>query len=102
MSEEKYTPGPWNLRPECAYGWDIKTEDELWIADAKNDHMSCGGRPESGFPSNKEGLANARLIAAAPDMLESLQECIEGYRANHIETGVLNKAIAAIAKATQS
>lgn len=58
-----------------------------------------------GFPSSPEGQANARLIAAAPDLLEALQHmrwcrsCAEGGWED-CEDG--RKALAALAKAEGS
>jgi hypothetical protein len=80
----KHTPGPWSI-------------------EAVKDYM----RPhDTGIDSEiPESIANARLIAAAPDLLEALRalaECVEGYR----QTGCLGawdkplgEARAAIAKA---
>ena len=76
MSETKHTPGPWSVRElrnwggelvDCfvtakdvnglAYGAEILGDDEY--------------REESGGLQRK--LADARLIASAPDMLEALR-----------------------------
>jgi hypothetical protein len=59
-----HTPGPWKVyaRTEFLHHIGIKTEhiDPISVA----------------YGSNKEGEANARLIAAAPEMLEALiEEC---------------------------
>ncbi|KKK47217.1 hypothetical protein LCGC14_3157400, partial [marine sediment metagenome] len=65
-----HTPGPWKIEPECAYGWDIYSGEypkRLWVADAKSPHNS------KGFPPREEGLANAHLIAAAPELLTALK-----------------------------
>lgn len=47
-----------------------------------------------------EGFANAKLIAAAPDLLEALESCIN-YGAMTGDEWLTEKARAAIAKATQ-
>ena len=60
MSE--HTKEPWVYETECAYGWDIRG-DEIWIASVQNSHANSG-RPQTGFPSQVEGLANARRIVA--------------------------------------
>ncbi len=56
----KHTLGPWVYEPET---FTIRTanDDSYWLA-------SIDGTIEG-----EEGLANAHLIAAAPDMLEALE-----------------------------
>jgi hypothetical protein len=47
--------------------------------------------------------ANARLIAAAPDLLETLEavtDALAGHELNNGDVSAINKARAAIAKAT--
>ena len=46
-----------------------------------------------------EQEANARLIAAAPDMLESLRECHDLLVSAHMGTLIIGRARKAIAKA---
>lgn len=60
--EERYTPGPW--RVEGANGNLVYSPDG-WIADIR------GGTTGSHSPV---ASANARLVAAAPDLLAALQE----------------------------
>lgn len=92
-NEAKHTPGPWLIfEPymDC-----IRSADKTTIATTDN--------------ANKE--ANARLIAAAPDLLEALEMLLEGYGPNagddvtpvvlaEFRKNALNKTRAAIAKAT--
>lgn len=47
--------------------------------------------------NNKPAIANARLIAAAPDLLAALKEYFEGYEGTRAEREA--RARAAIAKA---
>jgi gentisate 1,2-dioxygenase len=85
----KHTPGPWK------------------IVDAWNDHMVEGQNGEEiiwqdgphGTPTINE--ANARLIAAAPDLLEALENLADyvDERAGDNECRPIENARAAIAKA---
>ena len=70
MREFKHTPGPWEAAAASGYGsprtlFIRRVEDDVSIADNIID-------PETDKPSE----ANARLLAAAPDLLEALQNCI--------------------------
>lgn len=73
----KHTPGPWGIQQAFASGsWDIlgpiqpKAEESL-IATVWD---PLEGEPEEGFLQAK---ADAKLIAAAPQMLEALR-CVAG------------------------
>ena len=58
MSEElKHTPGPWSIRQESV--WSVGTDHEMTAL-----VYGC---------TDTEEEANARLIAAAPDLLEALK-----------------------------
>lgn len=63
--ERKFTPGPWQATPTAINSIDITTDDEKFIAGIVAD--------------NEEDLLtelewdNARLIAAAPDLLEAVE-----------------------------
>ena len=78
-----HTPGPWELI-ELGYG--ISVGNVAWI----------------GFGtahSREEHAANARLIAAAPELLKELKAIVAGIEPALDEPQVLDKAKAAIAKA---
>lgn len=84
----QHTPGPWEL---------VKQEDDFEI---KHKVYFIGSVYDfNQFPENE---ANARLIAAAPDLLEALEYMIEeatsGQFSNPSEEEI-QKARAAIAKA---
>ena len=75
----KHTPGPWI---EAAHS----THDIRICAGPPNDRYSVAvveGRIFRGSPDPKlatsEGLANARLIAAAPDLLAACQAALRLY-----------------------
>ena len=93
MSEHKHTPGPWATREgfsddtieiyqkEATFEWPCRP-NELAIVEAED----------------AEGRANARLIAAAPELLEALQDMMSDHQQLNVAT--LEFARAAIAKAT--
>lgn len=81
----KHTPGPWTVRSTCIYTAD---EHEDWVA-------SCGNGQVARQQINK---ANARLIAAAPELLEALQFVMTAS-GEQLSTA-FEQAQAAIAKAT--
>jgi hypothetical protein len=68
----KHTPGPWELKAnETEAGWNLTANDDLLIA-----QLYIHGATTGGPSSVKESQANARLIAAAPDLL-AYAECEE-------------------------
>lgn len=92
-----HTKGPWAQHPQ--YPWIIK-EDSRPIGDIEDGVTICSttSHDSSGFfPCPGEGAANARLISAAPDLLEALQALLPGAEAMGWDT---TKARAAINKAT--
>lgn len=98
----KHTPGPWTVGDKNGYRANSVLAGDNAVADVYGLplHQHIGKFTEC------EGLANARLIAAAPDLLEALTALVtfndaplndrrpEGYGA------LLASARAAIAKAT--
>lgn len=92
MNKQTHTPGPWN-RGYGNYVYRGSTQESL-IA-------TC--MPRNGTLEELEtAFANARLIAAAPDMLTALQRFSEAVKHGHYPElqGIANDAFAAIAKAT--
>ncbi|WP_313327719.1 hypothetical protein [Enterobacter oligotrophicus] len=92
MKEFKGTPGPWSVDRNNVHTGRIATIHhcigndwvEVWSPD---------------WPDTEEKQeANAKLIAAAPDLLEALQACL-GWVNNGIAREVHEKAFAAISKA---
>jgi hypothetical protein len=66
----KHTPGPWKVSHEANGQWTIFAENY--------DVTSIPDDPDYGRPS--EDPANARLIAAAPEMLEALKQVVQDCR----------------------
>ena len=61
----KHTPGPWHLGKEGYYFQSVRDQNEHITADVNITR------------SDGEGGANARLIAAAPDLLAALEAIIK-------------------------
>lgn len=81
MSETPWTPGPWIVRvagkANLPYG--ITAPDQPY--DRKGGIRDITRWAAITLPSSKEGQANARLIAAAPEMAEAL-ECLAAMAAH--------------------
>ena len=80
-----HTPGPWTASEHGAYA-DYNGNSTIILGDDLRIAVVLGS-------DNEETNANARLIAAAPDLLEALEALLEG------DFNVAEKARAAIAKA---
>ena len=68
----KHTPGPWRVSNE---NLKIIKRDfrEIGCNDGELIASTCG-HPDSGFyPSEEQAIANAQLIAAAPELLDALR-----------------------------
>ena len=79
-----HTPGPWSV------GWGTGFINQVQI------------EPAIGYAygSGKEVKANARLIAAAPELLTALQGALESMETGITSIGVIQAARDAIAEAT--
>ncbi len=92
---DKITPGPWHVRSaqnDEGYGLLICDEDQTVLS--RMDTW-LGKTPEAAME------ANARLIAAAPELLEAAELCIALCKEiGATETNAYAQARAALAKAT--
>lgn len=90
----KHTPGPWIARPASV---DTGMEGYVFVYCPK-DYLICG--PVNNRP---DGLDNARLIAAAPELLEAAQAmlavCYDLER-NDETLAAVKKTMKAVFKAT--
>jgi hypothetical protein len=105
MSESKHTPGPWRV-DESGKTVSSDAVTDIAILNMANPRYGWGGSDVSGASYR---AANARLIAAAPELLESLilmvrthDEPAESMLQEMREQKWLEQARAAIAKATGS
>ncbi len=88
-----HTPGPWYPAYAIGVGGTTPISDERNNQIASVDVLAWDDRYSS--------TANARLIAAAPDLLEALREIAEERGPNELtRDGIVTLARAAIAKAT--
>ncbi|WP_123138887.1 hypothetical protein [Enterobacter genomosp. O] len=76
----KHTPGPWFIKPVSNATVEgnlniIQTESST----GKGYHVSYSASWDDNEVTKLEAQANANLIAAAPDLLEALQELIFLY-----------------------
>lgn len=76
MTEPKFTPGPWRIEDETTLVWGACNPDDTSsygmgypITECRTTNISSWAKG----PDAEEGIANARLIAAAPDMYEALE-----------------------------
>jgi len=76
----KHTPGPWKAEQCDIYG-DDSTRWSVLTAEYQQDFFIAS--IENGAPGDclDTEAANARLIAAAPDLLEACQAMLDGYEA---------------------
>lgn len=92
----KHTPAPW---------FEVKHFSEWLISDGSRLVATTAGSPAHlGLAHAKRDAANARLIAAAPDLLEALEDCVAVMDRELAGLKVIqpefSAARAAIAKAT--
>ena len=87
--EAKHTPGPWSFCNNT-------------LCQANGNYLHLGTWSESSG-LGKMAQANARLIAAAPDLLDALQNMLTAWETGEAYSDIKNQignARAAIAKAT--
>jgi len=96
MSEANHTPGPWKAWCRSVYyeGGEWPKSDFLqWEIEG----------PEIPDGRGSYYQADAQLIAAAPDLLEALEACLETWKTTGVSNGAIEdakqQARAAIAKA---
>ena len=100
---EKFTKGPWNANFTRFSGWVVG----FHITDLEHGSLRpiCEAYDKTGAMNPNEIAANARLIAAAPELLEMLERAVGRLEVAHRNGDSIMKewvidARAAIAKAT--
>lgn len=80
--EAKHTPGPWRIQ------WGHESGYPLGISTWDRNIVNAFGRP-----AQAESVANAKLIAAAPELLAVAGAYLKAYESHHItNTGGVNGA----------
>lgn len=110
MSDFKGTPGPWFIKPVSR----LTVEGTANVIQTNNNnghgyHIAYASGWIDDESTKAEADANALILAAAPDLLEALQELFADYQqlADSVDSGfwsledteVGKKSLAAIAKA---
>ena len=99
-----HTKGPWEVARTDA-GIIVRTESAKKTRFGASRYAAIGGFDRSDPEQLAEALANARLIAAAPELLEALQTLDSLWCEHELSavdfTHAVDQARAAIAKATE-
>lgn len=97
MSNTQHTQGPWVADIET-YPIMVRSQTETWplVDELGNEE----GRAGAFIANTGDNKANARLIAAAPELLESLRDCLDFCEKTRGADGIVEVIRAAIARAT--
>lgn len=100
MSKEKFTQGEWVVDDKLS--GDNETEEGHtcisapdWMALAQVVTVFMGDKRTK---NSRQGMANAHLISAAPDMYRALRELLEDSEAAYLDKDKTDAAYAALAK----
>lgn len=102
MVTAKHTPGPWRAEFACHVNEHVTDvgQGAFQILSADKNRAGWVLCSRHRWPEHEQEMnANARLVAAAPDLLEALQDCRRALL-NAGATGELEFVDAAIKKAT--
>ena len=61
MTDKKWTPGPWRVSDDGGFGFAVHSVDPTWDTVCECNYYD----------------GNAHLIAAAPDLYDALEKCVE-------------------------
>jgi len=81
----KYTPGPWNIKGPAKGKWDVTGDYAILDAEGK---IIAEVYKTVAYGDLRPAEANARLIAAAPDLLEACKKARQ-FIENGVEGGYI-------------
>ena len=101
MSDTKHTPGPWMAATAISsvVGLPVVAPKGRLICNVNHAHDPMHGKVSGDDDFNREARANARLIAAAPELLQILKDITTAHRRDEPMGRDLDRAIELIAKA---
>jgi len=97
-----HTPGPWvtdtddgltQVSVHAPWGENVRPGDSATFGDYRGAMICAAQFLHSGVPTKEQAVANAQLIAAAPDMYEALKE-LRGVVRGMYALSIINAAIA--------
>ncbi len=96
----KHTPGPWTGKSRTLTHGGWRSPEQLIDITAGETLIASYSTAPSEYPDDQTNVANARLIAAAPDLLEALKAlCAAPLHSVDARSELWVEAVAAIAKA---
>jgi len=105
MNNTLHTPAPWAIHTCNENGpsldsFFLSTTSKTWDGN-EEERIICRFPTGTGQFSDmgRENLANARLISAAPDLLQVVEDYVLLCQLHGLEGAVLDSALSAIAKA---
>jgi hypothetical protein len=98
MENQKHTQGEWLLHENLR---SINSENNTPIATVWYKNIANVWYNNTTMVAEEEGLANAKLISAAPDLLEACIEALNDYEKNELPNSISKKLKQAINKATK-
>lgn len=101
MSTDKHTPGPWEVQQSTVYALEDDVPSSRFRSRKRNRFFAS----VQGYPSTSisELIANARLMATAPELLAACQVIVKACEAGHaaVTKDVISAIRAVIARATE-
>jgi hypothetical protein len=79
MTQVKHTPGPWRARKRVH-------SHKMRVWSSRDGHANYGVKPGDKIVADVDLASNAYLIAAAPDLLEALEDAMDAWE-THCKSG---------------